>query len=30
MMAKYSLWAHLIKLAREERAVDRAGRWTPG
>ncbi len=29
MMAKYSLWAHLIKLVREGRAVDRAGRWAP-
>ena len=30
MMAKYSLWAHLIKLVREGRAVDRAGHWAPG
>lgn len=29
MMAKYSLRAHLIKLVREGRAVDRAGRWAP-
>jgi len=29
MMAKYSLWAHLIKLAREQRAADRDGRWMP-
>lgn len=29
MMAKYSLWAHLIKLAREQRAGERDGRWTP-
>lgn len=30
MMAKYLLWAHLIKLVREGRAVDRAGHWAPG
>jgi glyoxylase-like metal-dependent hydrolase (beta-lactamase superfamily II) len=29
IMAKYSLWAHLIKLARERRAEERGGRWTP-
>ena len=29
MMAKYSLWAHLIKLARESRAAEGSGRWTP-
>ena len=26
-MAKYSLWAHLLKLARDGRAVERAARW---
>lgn len=28
VMARYSLWAHLIKLGREQRAVEREGRWT--
>ena len=28
-MAKYSLWAHLLKLAREGRAVESGGRWEP-
>jgi len=26
-MAKYSLWAHLLKLGREGRAVERDARW---
>jgi glyoxylase-like metal-dependent hydrolase (beta-lactamase superfamily II) len=26
-MARYSLWAHLLKLARESRAVEQQGRW---
>jgi hypothetical protein len=26
-MAKYSLWAHLLKLARDGRARDADGRW---
>lgn len=26
-MARYSLWAHLLKLGREARAVERNGRW---
>ncbi len=30
IMAKYSLWAHLIKLAREGRAVESGERWAPG
>ena len=28
-MARYSLWAHLLKLAREGRAVESGGRWEP-
>jgi hypothetical protein len=28
-MARYSLWAHLLKLARESRATERDGRWEP-
>lgn len=28
-MAKYSLWAHLLKLAREGRALERGARWEP-
>jgi glyoxylase-like metal-dependent hydrolase (beta-lactamase superfamily II) len=29
-MARYSLWAHLLKLARESRAAEQAGRWEAG
>ena len=28
LMAKYSLWAHLIKLERDGRALSGAGRWS--
>jgi glyoxylase-like metal-dependent hydrolase (beta-lactamase superfamily II) len=28
-MARYSLWAHLLKLGREGRALERGDRWEP-